>query len=100
MVLNDRRLTAAEALQYGLVNQVVPVETYLDEAIKLAAEISNRAPVAVQLGKEAVNQAFETSLAAGLRDERRLFNSLFSTEDQKEGMAAFIEKRPAKWQGK
>lgn len=100
IVLNDRRLTADEALHYGLVNRVAPVDSYLAEAIKLAADIAGRAPVAVQLGKEAVNQAFELPLTAGLRDERRLFNALFSTEDQKEGMTAFVEKRAANWQGK
>lgn len=100
MVLNDRRLTAAEALQYGLVNRVVPTERYLDEAIQLAAAIAERAPIAVRLGKEAVNKAFETTLAEGVYLERRLFTMLFGTEDQKEGMAAFIEKRPAKWRAK
>lgn len=100
MVLNNRHLTAEEARGYGLVNRVVPVEHYLDEAIRLAAEIAERAPVAVRLGKEAVNRAFESSLAEGILFERRLFAMLFATEDQKEGMAAFIEKRPPVWQGK
>ncbi len=100
MVLNNRHLAAEEALRYGLVNRVAPVEGYLDEALRLAAEIAARAPVAVRLGKEAVNRAFETSLEEGLLLERRLFAALFATEDQKEGMAAFIEKRPATWQGK
>jgi enoyl-CoA hydratase len=99
MVLNDRKLSAEEALAYGLVNRVVPAERYLDEAINLAQEIAARAPVAVQIGKEAVNQAFETSLTEGVYVERRLFNFLFATEDQSEGMAAFIEKRKANWQG-
>jgi enoyl-CoA hydratase len=100
MVLNNRHLSAEEALQFGLVNRVVPVERYLAEAISLAGEIAVRAPIAVRLGKEAVNQAFETSLAEGIFIERRLFNTLFATEDQKEGMAAFIEKRSPVWQGK
>jgi enoyl-CoA hydratase len=100
MVLNNRHLTAEEALRYGLVNRVAPVEQYLDEAIRLAAEIAERAPVAVRLGKEAVNRAFETNLSEGVLFERRLFAMLFATEDQKEGMAAFIEKRPPAWQGK
>lgn len=100
MVLNDRRLSATEALQYGLVNKVVPVESYLDEAIELGASIANRAPVAVRLAKEAVNAAFETSLSEGLFLERRLFTLLFATEDQSEGMAAFIEKRKPEWSGK
>jgi enoyl-CoA hydratase len=99
MVLNNRHLTAEEAHRYGLVNYVVPVERYLDQAIRLAAEIAERAPIAVQLAKEAVNKAFETSLAEGTLLERRLFTMLFSTEDQKEGMAAFIEKRAPQWKG-
>ena len=99
IVLNGRLLSAEEALHYGLVNRVVPIELYLEEAVTLASEIASRAPVAVRLAKEAVNAAFETSLQAGLAYERRLFYMLFSTEDQKEGMSAFIEKRPAEWQG-
>jgi enoyl-CoA hydratase len=100
IVLNGRFLSAEEAMTYGLVNKVAPVEGYLDEALKLASEIANRAPVAVKLAKEAVNAAFETSLQSGLQYERRLFYMLFSTEDQKEGMSAFMEKRKAEWQGK
>jgi enoyl-CoA hydratase len=100
IVLNGRFLTADEALKYGLVNRVVPVEVYLQEAIKLAAEIAARAPVAVRMGKEAVNMAFETSLQAGVAHERRLFYLLFSTEDKKEGMDAFINKRKPEWKGR
>jgi enoyl-CoA hydratase len=100
IVLNGRFLSADEAQQYGLINRVVPVELYLEEAIKFAAEIAARAPVALRLAKEAVNAVFETPLQAGLAHERRLFYMLFSTEDQKEGMDAFINKRPATWQGK
>ncbi len=100
MVLNNRTLTAAEALQYGLVNRVVPVERYLEEAVSLAAEIAERAPLAVRLGKEAVNHAFESFLVEGLADERRAFYFLFASEDQKEGMAAFTEKRKPEWKGK
>ena len=99
MVLNNRTLTAAEALQYGLVNRVVPVERYLEEALSLAAEIAARAPLAVRLGKEAVNHAFESFLAEGLADERRAFYFLFASQDQKEGMAAFTEKRKPEWKG-
>jgi enoyl-CoA hydratase len=99
MVLNNRTLTAAEALQYGLVNRVVPVERYLEEALGLAAEIAARAPLAVRLGKEAVNHAFESTLAEGLADERRAFYFLFASADQKEGMAAFTEKRKPEWKG-
>jgi enoyl-CoA hydratase len=100
MVLNGRMLSANEASQYGLVNRVVPAEQYLNEALKLANEIAARAPLAVRLGKEAVNNAFESFLADGLSDERRAFYFLFSTDDQKEGMKAFIEKRKPEWKGK
>ncbi len=100
MVLNNRILSAQEAQAFGLVNQVVPVEDYLDTALTMAAEIAARAPLAVELGKEAVNQAFETSLTEGLANERRAFAMLFASEDQKEGMQAFIEKRKPNWKGK
>lgn len=99
MVLNDRRLSAQEAERFGLVNRVAPVSEYLEVAIKLAAEIAARAPVAVQFAKEAVNMALETPLAAGLAYERNQFYALFSTQDQKEGMAAFLEKRMPDWKG-
>jgi enoyl-CoA hydratase len=100
MVLNNRTLSVQEALNFGLVNRVVPVENFLDEAISLADEIAGRAPLAVRAGKEAVNAVFEGSLTEGLFFEKELIYSLFSTEDQKEGMKAFIEKRTPKWQGK
>ncbi|NOZ70903.1 MAG: enoyl-CoA hydratase [Chloroflexi bacterium] len=100
MVLAGRYLSAEEALQYGLVNHVVPVEMYLEEALKLAAKIAAQAPLAVQLAKEAVNKALELSLHEGLVFERHLFQMLFATEDQKEGMAAFVEKRKAQWKGR
>lgn len=99
MVLNNRTLTAAEAQQFGLVNRVVPVERYLEEALQLAGEIAARAPLAVRLGKEAVNHAFESFLSDGLADERRSFYLLFASQDQKEGMKAFVEKRKAAWKG-
>ncbi|MFV1859069.1 MAG: enoyl-CoA hydratase-related protein [Anaerolineales bacterium] len=99
MVLNSRNLTADEALRYGLVNRVAPVELYLENAIQLAHEIAARAPLAIRFAKEAVNNAYETFLADGIADERRSFYFLFSTEDQKEGMKAFVEKRPAEWKG-
>ncbi len=99
MVLNNRNLSADEALRYGLVNRVAPVELYLENAIQLANEIAERAPLAIRFGKEAVNNAFESFLADGIADERRSFYFLFSTEDQKEGMQAFEEKRPAEWKG-
>ncbi|MBI5567977.1 MAG: enoyl-CoA hydratase/isomerase family protein [Chloroflexi bacterium] len=100
MVLTGRNMGAREAEQAGLVARVVPVEVYLDEALKLANEIASRPPIAVRLAKEAINKAFETSLSDGLDYERRLFYFLFATDDQKEGMRAFVEKRPAEWQGR
>jgi enoyl-CoA hydratase len=100
VILNDRRLSAQEACRWGLVNRVVPEEVYLDEALQLGNEIAARAPLAVRLAKEAVNQAFESDLSAGVAFERRLFNMLFATLDQKEGMAAFAEKREPRWSGK
>ncbi|MCK5054444.1 MAG: enoyl-CoA hydratase/isomerase family protein [Anaerolineales bacterium] len=99
MVLNNRHLNAEEACKFGLVNRVVPEEIYLEEALKLANEIAKQAPLAVRMGKEMVNQAFESFLADGIADERRSFYFLFSTEDQKEGMRAFMEKREAEWKG-
>jgi len=99
MVLNNRTISADEALGYGLVNRVVPVERYLEEALNLAAEIAMRAPLAVRLGKAAVNHAYESFLSDGLADERRSFYFLFSSADQKEGMAAFLEKRKPDWKG-
>ncbi len=100
MILLDRRLSAQEALQFGLVNHVYPVEIYLDEALKLARKLARQAPIAVRLAKEAVNKAFELSLHEGLAFERRAFHLLFATEDQKEGMAAFVEKRRPQWKGR
>ncbi len=100
MVINNRTLTAAEALQLGIANRVVPVEGYLDAAVALAEEIASRAPMAVRMAKDAVNAAFETTLTEGLKTEKRNFYTLFSTEDQKEGMKAFIEKRKPNWKGK
>lgn len=100
MVLNNRMLTSAEALQYGLVNRVVPVECLLEETLAFAAEVADRAPLAVRLGKDAVNKSFELSLTEGLEAERQAFYMLFASEDQKEGMKAFVEKRKASWKGK
>lgn len=100
MVLNNRTLSAQEAANFGLVNRVVPVEGFVDTAVSLAQEIAERAPIAVQVAKEAVNHAFETTLSEGVAVERRLFQLLFSTEDRVEGMHAFVEKRKANWTGK
>ncbi len=100
MVLNNRTLSAQEALEHGLVNRVLPVDAYLDEALKLAGEIAARAPLAVRLAKEAVLHAFDSFLAEGIADERRSFYFLFGTEDQKEGMRAFMDKRKPAWKGR
>ncbi len=100
VVLNNRTLSAEEALRFGLVNRVVPVERYLDDALALAAEIAARAPIAVRVGKEMVNRALETALADGIAEERQAFYFLFASEDQKEGMRAFNEKRKPEWKGK
>lgn len=99
MVINGRFLTAAEALQHGLANRVAAVDQYLEHALQLAGEIADRAPLAVQLGKAAVNKAYELSLTEGLALEEQYFTMLFATDDQKEGMQAFVEKRQAIWTG-
>jgi enoyl-CoA hydratase len=100
MILNNRTLLAQEAYQFGLVNRVVPMDQYLNEALKLAEEIASRAPVAVRVAKKMINQAYERSLSDALRVEKEEFYNLFSTEDQKEGMKAFTEKRKPVWKGK
>ncbi len=100
LVLTGDFLSAYEAEKHGLVNKVVPVEFYLDEALNLAQKISAMSPLAVAMAKEAVNRSFETFLDEGLHFERKNFYLLFNSEDQKEGMEAFIEKRPPKFTGK
>ena len=97
VMLGSRNLTAQEALTFGLVNRVAPVETYMDEAVKLASKIASMPRVAVRLIKDAVNKAEELPLSAGLDYEKRNFYLAFSTEDKTEGMTAFIEKRPPQW---
>lgn len=100
LVLTGRMLTADEAHFYGLVNKVVPVEMYLHEASTLAREIAQMSPIAAQLAKEAVNRSFETHLDEGLVLERKNFYLTFASEDQKEGMKAFVEKRNAEFKGR
>jgi enoyl-CoA hydratase len=100
MVLTGRFISAQEAYEAGLVNKVVPVELYLQEAVKLAKEIASMPPVAVRLAKESVLNAFESHLDQGLHFERKNFYLLFATEDQKEGMKAFTEKRNPEWKGR
>ena len=93
MVLTGRMMDANEAERAGLVSRIVPVERLMDEAVDAATRIASLSRASVIMAKESVNRAFEVPLAEGLRFERRLFQSLFATEDQKEGMTAFIEKR-------
>lgn len=100
MVLTGRMLSAQEAKAAGLVSRVVPPEAYLRDAQKIAADIATKSPVALQLAKEAVLQAFETTLAGGIHLERRLFFMSFASEDQKEGMKAFMEKRRPDFKGR
>jgi enoyl-CoA hydratase len=99
MVLTGRNFTAEELYRLGLVNAVVPAGQHLDKAKEVARTIAAKGPVAVRLAKEAILAAFEMPQEQGLMYEKRLFATLFSTEDQKEGMAAFVEKRPADFKG-
>ena len=99
MVLTGGFISAHEALDFGLINKVVPVELYLAEAVNLAKKIVDKSPLAVQLAKESVLQSFDMSLQEGLYFERKNFYMLFATKDQQEGMAAFIEKRKANFKG-
>ncbi len=100
LCLTGRQMDAEEAERCGLVSRVVPVDDLIDEAIKAAEKIASYSAPSVMMTKEAINRAFETPLAEGLRFERRLFQSLFATEDQKEGMAAFVEKRKPSFKGR
>jgi enoyl-CoA hydratase len=100
MVLTGRTIDAAEAERSGLVSRVVPAAGLMAEAEAAAAKIASLSPVAVTVCKEMVETAFETTLGQGLRTERRLFQALFATEDQKEGMAAFLEKRKPAFNGR
>ncbi len=95
MVLTGRMMDAAEAERCGLVSRIVPTAELLDEALKAATKIADFSLPAVMMAKEAVNRSYETTLAEGLRFERRVFHSMFALDDQKEGMAAFAEKRKA-----
>jgi enoyl-CoA hydratase len=93
MCLTGRMMDAAEAERSGLVSRVVPAARLLEEAMAMAEKIAQMSRPAAMLAKECVNRAFETTLAEGIRFERRIFHSTFALEDQKEGMAAFVEKR-------
>ncbi len=100
VILTGRFLSATEALAAGLVSRVVPKEHYYTEALRVAHEMARKGPIALRLAKEAVLKAQETTLSEGLEYERKLFYMLFATEDQKEGMRAFVEKRKPQFKGK
>src|SRR5580698_1640837 len=95
LCLTGRMMDAAEAERAGLVSRIIPADKLLEEALKTAAAIAALSLPSVMMAKECVNRAYESTLAEGVRFERRVFHSLFSTEDQKEGMGAFVEKRAA-----
>ena len=100
MVLTARMMDAGEAERCGLVSRVVPLADLVSTAMEAAQKIAALSPNAVMIAKELVSAAYETPLSQGVKMERRLFHSLFAFDDQKEGMAAFVEKRPAKFTGK
>ncbi len=100
LVLTGDMMDAGEALRLGLVNKLVPQDLYLEEAKKLARVIASKPPLAVKLAKETILKSFDSNLNEGLEFERKNFYMLFSTEDQKEGMKAFMEKRKPKWKGR
>jgi enoyl-CoA hydratase len=100
MCLTGRMMDAQEAERAGLVSRVVPAAELLGEAIKTAERIANLSRPVVMMAKEAVNRAYETTLTEGIRFERRVFHSTFATEDQKEGMSAFVEKRPPQFKNR
>jgi enoyl-CoA hydratase len=100
LILTGRMMDAAEAEKSGLVARVIPAADLMNEAMKVAETVANMSLPSVLAAKEAVNRAFEGGLSEGVAFERRIFHSLFATEDQKEGMKSFIEKRPPKWKNK
>ena len=100
MVLTGKFISAEEALSAGLINRVVPTELYLEEAVKMAKEITVQSPIAIRLAKESVLKAFDSGLQEGLYFERKNFYMCFASEDQKEGMKAFVEKRKPVFEGK
>lgn len=100
MILNGRTLSAQEALQFGMVNRIVPADRCVEEAVALAAEIAGRAPLAVRAAKRLINEAFESPMSAALEMERDEFHILFESQDRVEGMKAFTGKRQPIWKGK
>jgi enoyl-CoA hydratase len=100
LILTGRMISAREALAWGLVSRVVPAENFFEEALSVCHELCNKSPLALRLAKESVLKAFEMTLSEGLEYERKLFYMLFATDDQKEGMRAFLEKRPPVFVGR
>ena len=100
IMLTDRRLSADEAYQFGLVNRVAPTDEYLNVAIEIASKVTQKSQVAIKLTKDAINKAYEMTLQEGLEAEKRNFYLSFSSEDKVEGMRAFIEKRKAEWKNR
>ncbi len=100
MILTGDFISAEDAMQWGLVSKIVPNEFLLDEAKSLAKKIASKAPIAIKMAKESILKSFDTTMEVGLEMERKNFYTLFATEDQKEGMRAFIEKRKPQWKGK
>ncbi|XP_074088729.1 enoyl-CoA hydratase, mitochondrial [Macrotis lagotis] len=100
MVLTGDRISAQEAKQAGLVSKIFPVEKLVEEAIQCAEKIANNSKIVIEMAKESVNAAFEMTLAEGLKVEKKLFYSTFATDDRKEGMSAFVEKRKANFKDK
>ena len=100
MILTGKSISAEEAYRIGLVNRVVPAESLMEEARKMAAELASKPTISVRAAKEAILRAQDTALEVGLEFERRAFYMLFATEDGKEGMKAFIEKRKPNFKGK
>ena len=100
LIFTGKIIPANEAHAIGLVNHVYPVETLMDEALKLASEIATKAPIALMYSKRAINEGIETDLQSGLELEKNLFSQCFTTSDQKEGMEAFLAKRPPEYKGK
>jgi len=100
MCLTGRMMDAQEAERSGLVSRIVPNDQLIDEALKTAAIIADMSRPSVIVAKEAINRAYETTLSEGVRFERRTFHALFAFDDQKEGMSAFVEKRPAQFKNR
>lgn len=99
IIMTGQMFTAHQALEWGLINKVTPVELYLEEAKNLAKEIASKPPIAIRLAKESILKAFDTTIEGGLDFERKAFYLLFSSQDKEEGMKAFLEKRKPQFKG-